>query len=268
MRVACALALVFLILGTECGVAQEPPQATPPQTTNDALHAMSRLAGVIFAGQVIGVRRLDGGNGATGVVEITFAVEDAVRGVSGSTYMLREWAGLWPAGDEPFRVGQRYLMLLHAPGAAGLSSPVGGMDGAIPIRGSGQALGPQATGSGEPMASGTVATGRVAAGTSALADGRVVDLRWVGTRVVQPLTYKTEPVAHPIGGPITVHAYAVNAGPASTEELETASSLPTADVLASVAASEARAASASQGAAYATVLGMLRSWEKADHATR
>jgi hypothetical protein len=80
---------------------------------------MSRLAGVIFAGQVIGVRRLDGGNGATGVVEITFAVEDAVRGVSGSTYMLREWAGLWPAGDEPFRVGQRYLMLLHAPGAAG-----------------------------------------------------------------------------------------------------------------------------------------------------
>jgi hypothetical protein len=38
-------------------------------------------------------------NGATGVVEITFAVEDAVRGVSGSTYTLREWAGLWPAGD-------------------------------------------------------------------------------------------------------------------------------------------------------------------------
>ena len=78
---------------------------------------------------------MDAKNGATGVVEIEFAVEDAVRGVSGGTYTLREWAGLWPAGDEPFRVGQRYLMLLHAPGAAGLSSPVGGMDGAIPIRG-------------------------------------------------------------------------------------------------------------------------------------
>ena len=135
---------------TECGVAQEPPtaalpQAVPPQGITDALHAMSRLAGVIFAGQVVAVRRIDGGNDATGIVEIQFAVEDAVRGVSGGVYTLREWAGLWPAGEEPFRVGQRFLMLLHAPSVAGLSSPVGGMDGAIPIHGIGQT---QASGSG------------------------------------------------------------------------------------------------------------------------
>ena len=243
-RIACALALVF---GVECGVAQEPPQTappqtappqtTPPQTTNDALHAMSQLAGVIFTGQVVAVRRLDGVNGATGVVEIAFAVEDAVRGVSGSAYTLREWAGLWPAGEEPFRVGQQFLILLHAPGASGLSSPVGGMDGAIPIRGGVQA---QAAASAE-----TVSSGTASAATSALTDGRVVDLRWVATRVVRPLSYKTIPAAHSAALTLSAGADATTADPANAVQTSTA-----------------------QGVAYATVLGMLRSWEKADRATR
>jgi len=265
VRIACALALSFVIFGAECGVAQEPAQSTAPQTTNDALHAMSRLAGVIFTGQVIGVRRLDAVNGATGVVEITFAVEDAVRGVSGSTYTLREWAGLWPAGDEPFRVGQRFLMLLHAPGVAGLSSPVGGMDGAIPIRGSVQT---QATASAE-----TVSAGTASAGTSALADGRVVDLRWVATRAVRPASYRTEPAVHPTALSVSARAHAVRPGPASAPGPESAFSLQAANVAisgagASIVPIDAASASASQGPAYATVLGTLRSWEKADRATR
>ena len=198
---------------------------------------MSRLAGVIFTGQVVAVRRQDGVNGATGVVEIAFAVEDAVRGVSGSAYTLREWAGLWPAGEEPFRVGQRFLMLLHAPNAAGLSSPVGGMDGAIPIRGGVQA---QATASAE-----TVSSGTASAATSALADGRVMDLRWVATRVVWPLSYRTTPVAHSAALTLSAGADAATADPANAVQT-----------------------SAAQGVAYATVLGMLRSWEKADRATR
>jgi hypothetical protein len=227
VRVACALALAFAIFGAECGVAQEPPQ-----TTNDALHAMSRLAGVIFTGQVVAVRRQDGVNGATGVVEIAFAVEDAVRGVSGSAYTLREWAGLWPAGEEPFRVGQRFLMLLHAPNAAGLSSPVGGMDGAIPIRGGARA---QAAASAET----------VSAPASTSAGGRVVDLRWVATRVGRPLSYRTTPVAHSAALTLSAGADAASAGPANSVQ-----------------------ASASQGMAYATGIEMLRSWEKADRATR
>jgi hypothetical protein len=139
---------------------------------------MTQLAGVIFAGQVVAVRQLQAVGGATGVVEITFAVDDAVRGAGGGSYTLREWAGLWPGGDEPFRVGQRYLMLLHSPGAAGLSSPVGGMDGAIPIRGVASAAGP------------------------AEADSLSADLSWVGTRVVvQPTAYLAQgrgPIARPI----------------------------------------------------------------------
>ena len=244
VRAGCAVALVFVILVTECGVAQEPPQTALPQTTNDALRAMSRLAGVIFTGQVIAVRRIEGLNGATGVVEIEFAVEDAVRGVSGSAYTLREWAGLWPAGDEPFRVGQRYLMLLHSPGAAGLSSPVGGMDGAIPIRGTGRA---QATGEAE--------TG--SAGTGAPADGRVVDLRWVATRVAQPLQYRISPVVHATALSVQVQEDAA----------ESASNLQSAN-RGGAEANGTTAATALQGTAYTTVLAMLRGWEKTDDATR
>jgi hypothetical protein len=221
-----------VVFAAECGAAQEAAPSTPAQSINDALHAMTQLAGVIFTGQVVGVRRLDGVNGATGVVEITFAVEDAVRGVSGGTYTLREWAGLWPAGDEPFGVGQRFLMLLHAPSAAGLSSPVGGMDGAIPIRGSAAAVEPQSTASGTSSA--RIATGGTASeSASALADGRVVDLRWVGTHVVQTLSYRTEAEARAVS-----------------------------------ARADAAPVEASQGAAYATVMGMLRGWEKVDHAAR
>jgi hypothetical protein len=264
--------LVFAIPATECGVAQEPQQIEPPQTTNDALHAMSRLAGAIFTGQVIAVRRLDGANGATGVVEIEFAVEDAVRGVSGSSYTLREWAGLWPAGDEPFRVGQRYLMLLHAPSAAGLSSPVGGMDGTFPVHGSMQT---QATVSAEAASAGTasaetVATRTVAAKTgsaalSALADGRVVDLRWVATRVVQPLSYRATPVAHPTALPFSMYEDTVGAESASSSQT---ANVGVSDAGASVTSIDATPASGSQDTAYTTVLGMLRSWENSDHATR
>ena len=261
VRVACAVALVYM---TECGVAQSAlSQATPPQSTNDALHSMSRLAGVIFTGQVVAVRRIEGLNGATGVVEIDFAVEDAVRGVSGSAYTLREGAGLWPAGDEPFRVGQRYLMLLHSPGAAGLSSPVGGTDGAIPIRGNGQA---QATGEAETGSAGTGSAGiaaekAVATGTSAPADGRVVDLRWVATRVAQPLQYRISPVAHAAALPV----------PVQEDAAESASSLQTANgggAGAEATANDATPSTASQGTAYTAVLAMLRGWEKTDDATR
>jgi hypothetical protein len=238
--------LVFL---TACGVAQSTlSQSAPPQSANDALHSMSRLADVIFTGQVVAVRRIEGLNGATGVVEITFAVEDAVRGVSGSVYTLREWAGLWPAGDEPFRVGQRFLMLLHAPGAAGLSSPVGGTDGAIPIRGNGQATGEAGAGS---------------AGTGATTDGRVVDLRWVATRVAQPLSYRISPVAHPTALPVPMQEDA-----AESSSISQTANAGGSGAVAAAAANGTTPAAASRDTAYPTVLAMLRGWEKTDHATR
>jgi hypothetical protein len=163
----------------QTAVAGIGPAAVSP-VTEDALHAMTQMAAVIFAGQVVGIR-LPQRTGGT--VEIDFAVEDGIRGVGGGSYTLREWGGLW-AGDAPFRVGQRYLMLLHAPGRAGLSSPVGGSDGAIPILGS---------------------TGQRAAGLVS-ADGRVVDLRWVATRGVRAVSYAEKPVAFSNSQPLAVRA--------------------------------------------------------------
>ncbi len=232
--ISCALMLMVASGGGHARAqAVSAVDGGAPATTQDALQAMARRAAVIFAGRVVAVRR------AAGVVEIEFAVDDAVRGTSGGSYTLREWAGLWPAGEQPFRAGQRYLMLLHAPSAAGLSSPVGGADGAIPIHG--EAL--------LPVMGVTV-------------DARTVDLRWVATGVVRTVAYRAESVARPIGLPSGVHAEAIAAMPAQT---------PAAASDIQEAAAEAPAVSAgldaaTQNVAYATVLALLRSWERDDAA--
>lgn len=184
----CAIVpLLALALTAGPGVAQNAFNFAPADPDlQDALHAMSRLAGVIFAGKVIAIHRNGGSNGAEGIVEIEFAIEDSVRGVSGNSYTLREWGGLWSADGSPFRVGQRYLVLLHTPGASGLSSPVGGADGAIPIGGTVQPAPQQA-----------VASARVAA---TQADNSVVDLRWIATRVERSVSYRVNVLpARPAG---------------------------------------------------------------------
>ena len=160
-RIGSALLRWVLVVVVGCGVARAQDAGAPPANVEDALRQMSDTAGVVFTGEVTAVRARAGENGASGVVDIDFRVEDAVRGcTAGGTYTLREWAGLWSGGVERYRVGQRRLMLLHAPGAAGVSSPVGGMDGAIPIRGTAQAPG--------VASAATVTTAEIA------------DLRWVG----------------------------------------------------------------------------------------
>jgi len=242
------LALLLAANGGRAQTLTEAAAETTPQTNEAALHAMAQQAAVIFAGQVIAVRRQDGVNGATGVVEIEFEVDDAIRGVSGGTYTLREWAGLWTGGDQPLRPGQRFLMLLHAPSAAGLSSPVGGMDGAIPVRG------------GEPA--------QAELGRGIPGDGRTVALRWVANGVVRPAGYPPESV-HPTALPGGVHAEAIAAAPAQgTDAGANLQAGNPADVLpADVLPAETALAPAAQNAAYATVMALLRSWEKAGDAT-
>ena len=254
---ACALALV---LWARCGGAQALPEIIP-QTTDDALHAMSQQAAIIFAGQVVAIRHRDGVNGGTGIVEIDFAVEDAIRGVIGATYTLREWAGLWQTGDAHFSVGQHCLMLLHSPSPSGLSSPVGGMDGAIPIRGSSRPPPPQATRLRESQ-------------TAALAtqtDSRMIDLRWIGIRVVRPLSYRPATVARQTALPVSIHAYARMTISATAPESESPWTSGTADVSVPAATSEAAepaAASASEFTSYPAMLAILRAWEKSDDAAR
>ena len=165
---ACCLPVAVLLIAS-FGYAQDADAGDT--TVEGALHRMSDQAGVVFVGEVIAIRHIAGEGGASGVVEVEFRVDQAVRGcTAGGSYVLREWAGLWSGGDQRYRVGQRLLMLLHAPGAGGVTSPVGGMAGAIPIRGSASSLQASATASSTPSP--------------------VADLRWVGTRLQRTIAYR------------------------------------------------------------------------------
>ncbi len=150
-------------------------------TLSAALRAMAEQADVVFLGTVESVRRVGGDGGLSGgVVEVEFRVEGAVRGVSGTSYVLREWGGLWPAGERRYAVGETRLMLLHRPGTTGLSSPVGGMEGAIPVRGVGTRVGEES----RPSSAGQTMAGQ--------GEGQqMADLRWIAAKLVRPVRYAT-----------------------------------------------------------------------------
>src|ERR1700754_3196406 len=92
--------LVILLIVFPSSHSQQPL----PQTVEDALHNLSDAAGIIFLGEVIAIRPLPGCNGSSGIVEIDFRIDQAVRNSTlNSTYTLREWAGLWAGGDQRYR---------------------------------------------------------------------------------------------------------------------------------------------------------------------
>lgn len=106
------------------------PQMPVPTDIEDALRQMADQAAIIFVGEVSSIHHRQG------AVEICWQVEDAVRGVTAdTTYVQHEWAGLWADGVPRYQVGQRSLVMLHAPSAAGFSSPVSGQDGVLPAHG-------------------------------------------------------------------------------------------------------------------------------------
>jgi hypothetical protein len=224
VRALCMIAVSGVLAGS-LARGQEATSASSeqPQTVVDVLHQLSDKADVIFAGQVVAIRRPNGG-----VVEVEFRVDQAIRGCAARTpYVLREWAGLWAGDTQRYRVGQRLLMLLHAPGAAGMSSPVGGLDGAIPIRQGGASV-----------ASTEVASPRQAP---------FVDLRWLGVRLPRVIAYRDE---------ASSGAKLVDASVAGRFEQQV-----------SVGGTSGSAASASpasvpaQQASVEAVIGMLTSWQ-------
>jgi hypothetical protein len=121
MRHAVRYALI-LLLAVSCRA-----QSAPDMSIGGAVRSLAARAGVIFVGQVVKVEP------KPGVVEVTFRVDRVVQGAVGGTYILREWAGLWANGQPRYVPGQRAMMFLHAPGAAGLSTPVDGMEGVVPV---------------------------------------------------------------------------------------------------------------------------------------
>jgi hypothetical protein len=110
------------VTDTDGGVVQ------PATSLEDALRTAFASADVIFVGEVLAVNR------TASAVMVRWRVEDAVRGLSAvGLYEQKEWPGLWADGNARYVVGERALVLLHAPSEAGFASPVG--DGVIPLRG-------------------------------------------------------------------------------------------------------------------------------------
>jgi len=123
-----SLCIALLAVGCAGAARAQIPQLRGPDSSvGAALRSLASRAGVVFVGRVTAIVPQGG------VVEVSFAVEQQVLGMVGETYSLREWAGLWAAGQQRYRVGQRAMFFLHAPGVAGLSSPVDGMEGMVPV---------------------------------------------------------------------------------------------------------------------------------------
>jgi len=136
---------------------------------------MAAQAAVIFVGQVRAVDRQD----AHGFVDVSFAVQTDLRGTTATTYVLREWAGLWTWQQDRYHVGERLLLLLRPRSSSGFSSPVGGLDGALPLLGGLQP--PLLTADGNV----TPDTGASSPSSSNEVAYTRVDLRWIAARVVR-----------------------------------------------------------------------------------
>jgi hypothetical protein len=98
------------------------------------LQILTRGAGTIFGGTVTSVRRLVTTKpNELETIEISFRVEQGVRGAQrGQALTIREWAGLWTAGER-YQPGERVFLFLYPPSRLGLTSPVGGPQGRFAV---------------------------------------------------------------------------------------------------------------------------------------
>lgn len=119
------------------GLPQRYPVSSGPLTFQE----IARVAGIIFSGRVISVGRFARfGEHRPPSNAVTFQVEQALRGTSaGRSLTIREWAGLWTAGEH-YHVGDRVLLFLYPRSRLGLTSPVGGAMGRFAMDASGAVL--------------------------------------------------------------------------------------------------------------------------------
>jgi hypothetical protein len=102
--------------------------------------SLTLKAGYIFSGTVKAVERLTPHANGVAVMRITFHVDQGLRGTrTGQTLVIREWAGLWQAGDR-YRPGERVMLFLYPPSKLGLTSPVGGASGRFGVDPGGQVV--------------------------------------------------------------------------------------------------------------------------------
>jgi hypothetical protein len=123
----------LLRLTTQIAAAQaahqvgEAGQLGSASSTQDLLTQMVKRSSVIFAG---GVYAVQSPQDKPGVSDIYLRVDQSVRGVdTGKGFVLR----LPQAEGQSFHQGDHFFLLLGAPDASGLSQPVGGLLGILPV---------------------------------------------------------------------------------------------------------------------------------------
>jgi hypothetical protein len=130
-------AFLLFIAGALCAQQRAIPVSSAPLRLSE----VTDRAGTVFVGRVISIEALPlASSDQVGSVQITFQVEQGIRGArAGEHFSFREWVGLWSRADR-YRVGQRMMLFLYTPSALGLTSPVGGGAGRLPIDASGRVL--------------------------------------------------------------------------------------------------------------------------------
>lgn len=201
-----------LVVGAAAGgsLAQQQGELAPATSVAAELRGLASRAGVVFVGQVAKIEAKDE------VVEITFTVQQPVLGLLGGSYVMREWAGRWTGGQQHFRVGQSAMFFLHAPSSAGLSSPVEGMIGVVPLAAEGangaalldvRWLATRVRNAQRSSLAG------VATSAIALADGVAVTRSWKGEGVAEPKEVRLPE------GVLGQAAIAAKPGPPSMQEV-------------------------------------------------
>jgi hypothetical protein len=127
-----------LALVSWSATGQSSLPSPPPAISN--LHMLTQNSGYIFDGTVLSVQRFALNESSVPTVQITFRVEQAIRGThSGQVLTIREWAGLWNSGER-YRPGERLLLFFYSPGKLGLTSPVGGQFGRFAVDSAGNII--------------------------------------------------------------------------------------------------------------------------------
>ncbi len=125
-------AAVLLMLFSSPAMAQQRNLLT--------LQHLTSKAGYIFVGRVKSVQYIPAASGHVPTVKVIFHVEEGLRGVrSGRVFTIRQWAGLWEAGER-YRAGERLLLFLYSPSKLGLTSPVAGALGRFSLDSKSQVL--------------------------------------------------------------------------------------------------------------------------------
>jgi hypothetical protein len=143
----CGLLVTLVVaLLTSFAAAQQSDQAVAERVLGPQWKQLSRRAGMIFAGTVLaspsGSNRepandrlvMATATGITPAAQLSFHVDEAIAGVKqGQVLTIREWPGAW-SRQRPMRQGERLLIFLYPPSRLGLTSPVGGSLGQVPLR--------------------------------------------------------------------------------------------------------------------------------------